>query len=521
MAEPVTGAGGGIIGSGLGTLGTLGSQYTEEGTGIPYKTEYYNVGLNDKSGGGYFYGTGYNPSQRFIYQRLRTDSGGDPIKMFEAWENFSDEDKAWIAEADQRRDQLTPEEISTIDILKQVGGETIKPFLQAGAEAALYASGNTIGSLGFDPLGADARLTQAAQAEMGGDSVGLYSVKKATPFYKTDMEKAQAIANKAPQGYEYSPELNKAGAVDFDSNTMLKTKDGIYHKSGTNPQYMSGKATQGTYQKPVGSQSIYNSSVKPAFKPTYGGTPPSYLSSAATSNAVSAGAPSVGSYGYGQTMGGSVAPITSSVTDSIAGDPSFWSKDAFGARADSAFAPTAMASSFAVSFGVNLITGSGKPMERIEEAADSAFGATVGSALGTLVGGPVGGFIGSTIGSMVASGGRVICNELMNQKLLTRQDVILDYKFTRDYLTPTHVKGYHVWAISVVKQMRKGRFVKLFRHLAQHRANEIAYIYGKRDKPDYLGKLYRRIGEPTCWVIGVFCEQSDWSILYKEKKIGN
>ena len=122
---------------------------------------------------------------------------------------------------------------------------------------------------------------------------------------------------------------------------------------------------------------------------------------------------------------------------------------------------------------------------------------------------------------MVASGGRVICNELMNQKLLTRQDVILDYKFTRDYLTPTHVKGYHVWAISVVKQMRKGRFVKLFRHLAKHRANEIAYIYGKRDKPDYLGKLYRRIGEPTCWVIGVFCEQSDWSILYKEKKIGN
>ena len=518
MAEPVTGVGGGIIGSGLGTLGTLGSQYTEEATGIPYQTEYYNVGLDDKSGGNYLYGTGYNPSQRFIYQRLRTDSGGDPIKMFEAWEDFSDEDKAWIAEADQRRDQLTPEEISTIDILKQVGGETIKPFLQAGTEAALYSSGNTIGSLGFDPLGSDARLTQAAQAEMGGDSVGLYSVKKATPFYKTDMEKAQALANKAPQGYEYSPDLEysiKQNPSQFDSDTMYQGSDGtVYYKKTPIPPQYQGNAAGTVQRKPYGGSntsrgmSQYKSNMQV----------PSYASSA-TSQAVSAGAPSVGSYGYGQTMAG--APITSSVTDSIAADPSFWSKDAFASRADSAFAPTAMASSFAVSFGVNLITGSGKPIERVEEAADSAFGATVGSAIGTAIGGPVGGFIGSTIGSMVASGGRVICNELMNQKLLTRQDVILDYKFTRDYLTPTHVKGYHVWAISVVKQMRKGRFVKLFRHLAQHRANEIAYIYGKRDKPDYLGRLYRRIGEPTCWVIGVFCEQSDWSILYKEKKIGN
>ena len=61
----------GIIGSGLGTLGSL----TDPETGIPYKTDYYSTPFDDKSGGGYFYGTGYNPSQRFIYQRLRRDSG--------------------------------------------------------------------------------------------------------------------------------------------------------------------------------------------------------------------------------------------------------------------------------------------------------------------------------------------------------------------------------------------------------------------------------------------------------------
>ena len=81
-----------------------------------------------------------------------------------------------------------------------------------------------------------------------------------------------------------------------------------------------------------------------------------------------------------------------------------------------------------------------------------------------------------------------------------------------------HVNGYHVWAVHVVKQMRKGRGVKLWRHLAQHRANEIAYIYGKRDKPDYLGKIYRKILEPICWSVGFFCEKTDWSVLYEAKE---
>ena len=47
---------------------------------------------------------------------------------------------------------------------------------------------------------------------------------------------------------------------------------------------------------------------------------------------------------------------------------------------------------------------------------------------------------------MLQAGGRVICNELSRQKLMTRHQVVLDYKFTRDYLTPTHVNGYHCWA---------------------------------------------------------------------------
>ena len=116
-------------------------------------------------------------------------------------------------------------------------------------------------------------------------------------------------------------------------------------------------------------------------------------------------------------------------------------------------------------------------------------------------------------------GSRVICNELMRQGIMTRKQVVLDYKFTEDYLTPQHVAGYHVWAVWMVRQMRKGRLVNFWKHVAGHRANEIAYIYGDRDKPDYLGKVYRKILEPICWSIGFFCKKTDWTVLYKQKEV--
>jgi hypothetical protein len=154
-----------------------------------------------------------------------------------------------------------------------------------------------------------------------------------------------------------------------------------------------------------------------------------------------------------------------------------------------------------------------KPKKALKSAGFSALGATVG----TVLGGPIGGFIGGTLGKLF--GGRVVCNELYRLGYLTREQVIDDYRFTRDFLSPQLVRGYHVWAIPVVNQMRKGRMIGFWRHLCVHRAKEIAYIYGKRDKPDYLGKIYRRLLEWPSWTIGFFCKASDWSILYKHKEI--
>ena len=198
-----------------------------------------------------------------------------------------------------------------------------------------------------------------------------------------------------------------------------------------------------------------------------------------------------------------------SITDAIV--PGVKSSFAFGKNAR---APTfeGFSPKVGVGYGAGRAIGGLLAGEDFKDAAKSGVKSGIGAAVGSVFG-PVGSFIGASIG------GRVICNELQRQGVMSRQNVLLDYRFTRDYLTPQHVNGYHVWAVHVVKQMRKGRGVKLWRHLAQHRANEIAYIYGKRDKPDYLGKIYRKILEPICWSVGFFCQKTDWSVLYKAKEI--
>ncbi len=153
----------------------------------------------------------------------------------------------------------------------------------------------------------------------------------------------------------------------------------------------------------------------------------------------------------------------------------------------------------------------------VEKAAKTGIGTTIGQSIGTAILPGVGTVIGGMIGG--ALGGRVICNELNKQGLITRKELINDYKFTRDYLSTKHVNGYHMWALWMVKQMRKGKYVKFWTHVVKHRANEISYIYGERKKPDYLGKLYRKIFEPVCWTLGLFCKETDWSVLYKTKEV--
>jgi hypothetical protein len=105
---------------------------------------------------------------------------------------------------------------------------------------------------------------------------------------------------------------------------------------------------------------------------------------------------------------------------------------------------------------------------------------------------------------------RVICTELHSTKELSTKDWIRDTQFTFKNLSKTHVKGYLAWAIPTVKHIQKYKlYRKVWKHIAQHRANDIAWRM-KQGKFDLLGRIYAGIGEPLCWVIGNFV--SDYNL---------
>ena len=110
-------------------------------------------------------------------------------------------------------------------------------------------------------------------------------------------------------------------------------------------------------------------------------------------------------------------------------------------------------------------------------------------------------------------GGRVICTELHSTGEMSTVDWIRDTRFTFKTLTKSHVKGYLFWAIPTVRHMKKyPLYRKIWKHIAQHRANDIAWRLGE-SKFDLLGRIYAGIGEPTCWLIGKFVSDKQYNEL--------
>jgi len=108
---------------------------------------------------------------------------------------------------------------------------------------------------------------------------------------------------------------------------------------------------------------------------------------------------------------------------------------------------------------------------------------------------------------------RVICTELHSAGEMSTKDWIRDTQFTFKGLTPEHVKGYLFWAIPTVVHMKKyPKYRKIWKHIAQHRANDIAWRLNQ-GKFDLLGRLYAGIGEPLCWLLGNFVGNKEFNEL--------
>ena len=142
----------------------------------------------------------------------------------------------------------------------------------------------------------------------------------------------------------------------------------------------------------------------------------------------------------------------------------------------------------------------------VGKAVGAGAGAYAGQAIGTAIGGPIGGAIGGTIGGAV--GGRVICSELHRQKLLNKEDYLLDLEFTKSHLTNTHVKGYWHFAVPAVKKMRQSKLhTKFWHHIASNRIKDIKWRLGK-GKFNLLGRIYSSIFEPFCYISGLIVNKT-------------
>ena len=120
-------------------------------------------------------------------------------------------------------------------------------------------------------------------------------------------------------------------------------------------------------------------------------------------------------------------------------------------------------------------------------------------------------------GGSGGGGGRVICTELNKTDELSTQDLVRDIRFTYRHLTKKHLKGYLAWAIPTVRHIQKFKtYRKVWKHIAQHRANDIAWRMNQ-GKFDLLGRIYAGIGEPLCWIIGNFVSDKNYNLLNNKR----
>lgn len=126
----------------------------------------------------------------------------------------------------------------------------------------------------------------------------------------------------------------------------------------------------------------------------------------------------------------------------------------------------------------------------------------------------------SSSGGGSSSSSRVICTHFFRKGQIERNVWVADIHFTASRLSKTTVRGYHLWAIPYVKLMRTSPLAeKLMWPIAYHRAQELAYQMGIKDKPDYLGKLVRLVFEPACFLLGLFVQEQNYAVLYSAEDL--
>ena len=102
-------------------------------------------------------------------------------------------------------------------------------------------------------------------------------------------------------------------------------------------------------------------------------------------------------------------------------------------------------------------------------------------------------------------GGKVLCTYFYAKGLLPEEVYRADNAYAAAHVSENVRKGYHSWAIPMVRALQTGRhpvgeqiayfFVKAW-------AYEMAYIMGVAPRSTITGRMMRRVGEPLCGLTG-------------------
>ena len=107
-------------------------------------------------------------------------------------------------------------------------------------------------------------------------------------------------------------------------------------------------------------------------------------------------------------------------------------------------------------------------------------------------------------GSSGTDSGKIVCTAMYKTTGLEewKKHIRVWQIFERKYLTPYHEKGYHILFKPFVKGMHKSNIIKaLGAHVAKHRTQDLKHIMFN-SKPSWIGRVYRKILEPICYLVG-------------------
>ena len=106
----------------------------------------------------------------------------------------------------------------------------------------------------------------------------------------------------------------------------------------------------------------------------------------------------------------------------------------------------------------------------------------------------------------------MICTELRRQGLVGDEVYAADCEFGRQQ-DPQVLRGYHLWAPSVVRAMRRSRiFTGLVSCLAQPWMREMAHRQGLGSRGSLVGRAIMIVGLPFCRMLGRYRDEQSTAI---------